>query len=76
MILPTKYIPLPDTYLGVGAIILKKLSTPRTVTELWRRVRTESAVSNPDRFYLILDFLYMLKLIEFKKGLIQRRTQS
>lgn len=76
MLLPTKYIPLPDTYLGVGAIILKKLAVPRTVTELWRSVRSEAAVSNPDRFYLVLDFLYTFKLIELHNGLIRRRSQS
>lgn len=76
MILPTKYIPLQDSFLGVGAIILKNLKAPRTVGELWRAVHRESAISNPDRFYLILDFLFTLKVIAFSKGCIYRRNES
>ena len=74
MILPTKYIPFGETYLFVGAIILKNLNAPRTVSELWKRVRRESAVSNLDRFYYALDFLYALKLIAFTKGVLHRRN--
>lgn len=74
MILPTKYIPFGETYLFVGGIILKNLNAPRTVGELWRRVRRETAVATLDRFYLALDFLYTLKLIAFTKGVLHRRN--
>ena len=74
MILPTKYIPLPDSFLGVGYFILKNLDAPRTVSELWRRVRHDTSVSNPDRFYLVLDFLFSFKTIAFSKGMLHRRT--
>jgi hypothetical protein len=73
MILPTKHVPLPDTYLGIGGVILAELSTPRTVLELWKIMqRKKMETLNTERFYLTLDFLYMLKLITFTKGLLHR----
>ena len=75
MILPTEHIPICDTCIGIGGIILKELTTPRTVAELWSRVRRKSiGAANLERFYLTLDFLYTLKLIDFTKGLLHRRT--
>lgn len=76
MILPTKYIPVCDTYLGIGAMILKELSVPRTVGELWRRIRKNDMIGSPDRFFLALDFLYTLKLIAFTKGMLHRRNDA
>lgn len=77
MILPTIHIPLCDTCIGIGGIILKELATPRTVAELWNRVRRRSiGASNLERYYLTLDFLYTLKLIDFTKGLLHRRAKA
>lgn len=76
MILPNKFIPTCETYLGVGGIVIKNLDTPRTVAELWKRVRRESSSLNADRFYLTLDFLYTLKLIAYTKGLLHRRNDA
>jgi len=76
MILPTKHIPVCDTYIGIGGVILKELSVPRTVGELWKKVRKSAAVANPDQFYLTLDFLYTLKLVVFTNGLLQRRPTT
>lgn len=73
MILPTKHIPLPDTYLGIGGLLLKELSVPRTVPELWKRVRKNNSVSTLERFYLALDMLYTLKLIDLSGSLLHRR---
>lgn len=74
MILPTKHVPLCDTYLGIGGIILKELSAPRSVMELWKIMqRKQLATFNSERFYLTLDFLYTLKLISYSKGLLCRR---
>ena len=77
MILPTIHIPACDTCIGIGGIILKELAAPRTVAELWSRVRRKSiGAANLERFYLTLDFLYTLKLIAFTKGLLHRRTEG
>lgn len=74
MILPTKHVPLSDTYIGIGGVILKELSAPRTVVELWKIMqRKKIETLNAQRFYLTLDFLYTLKLISFSKGLLHRR---
>ena len=77
MILPTEHIPICDTCIGIGGIILKELTTPRTVAELWSRVRRKSiGAANLERFYLTLDFLYTMKLIAFTKGLLHRRVEA
>lgn len=77
MILPTIHIPVCDTCIGIGGVILTELATPRTVAELWNRVRRKSiGAANLERFYLTLDFLYTLKLIAFTKGLLHRRTEA
>ena len=77
MILPTKHVPLSDTYIGIGGVILKELSAPRTVVELWNIIqRKRIETMNPERFYLTLDFLFTMKLISFSNGLLQRRVGS
>ena len=77
MILPTIHIPVCDTCIGIGGIILKELATPRTVAELWNRVRRRSiGAANLERFYLTLDCLYTMKLIAFTKGLLHRRAEA
>ena len=39
MLLPSKHIPVSDTYLGVGAVILHELKSDMPVKAVWSRVR-------------------------------------
>lgn len=75
MILPDKYISVDNSLLGVGAIIIKYLNQPRTVTSLWSDLSKISEVSTFERFVLGLNLLYMIGAIELKEGLLQKRRQ-
>lgn len=72
MILPTKHIPAENSLLGVGALLLKYLERPRTVTALWEQAKQAPNVGTFERFTLALDFLYTIGSIEFDKGLLKR----
>ena len=75
MILPTKHIPSSTSLLGIGATILNRLNTPRTVSNLWEEVRDNPDVGNFERFTLALSFLYSIGSIEFNKGLLTLAKQ-
>jgi len=72
MILPTKHISVQFSLLGAGATILQHLNSPRTVTALWEQVRTEPEVGIYRRFILVLDFLFLLNVLDLRDGLIVR----
>lgn len=74
MILPTKHISFSHSLLGVGATLLKELSRPLSVTELWDKVRTFKGVGSYQRFILALDMLYLLGAIELQTGLLSRKV--
>jgi hypothetical protein len=78
VILPTKYLPHDRALLSVGAEILAQLKEPRTVSELWERVRedrnsiiTASPISF-DWFVLALNLLYAVTAIEYRNGVLRR----
>lgn len=78
MILPTKHIRPDRALLAVGAEALSCLREPMTVSRLWDQVRTarsDRAVSAPinyDWFVLTLDLLFILKAVQFDRGLVQK----
>lgn len=72
MILPTKHIPVDQTLLGIGAILLEQLQSSSTVSTLWGRVRDFPDVGSYERFVLALTFLYTLGLLEFREGHVTR----
>ena len=73
MILPTKHVSFSYSLLGVGAVLLKELSHPLTLTALWDKVRSCKGVGSYQRFILALDMLYLLGAIELQAGLLRRR---
>ncbi len=72
MILPDKTIKLKYSFLGAGSRILIELERPQTVSSLWEKVRNFDEIKTFDRYLLILDFLYILGLIDFKEGLLKK----
>jgi len=72
MLMPSKHIPLSDTYLGIGAVILSQLKKDMTREALWARVRGKPTVGTLDRFLYSLDLLFMFGLVEYDDGLIKR----
>ena len=81
MILPTKHIRPDRALLAVGADVLSCLREPITVSRLWdeiRAARSDRAVSAPinyDWFVMTLDLLFILKAVQFERGLIVKSTQ-
>lgn len=77
MILPTKYLPQERALLSVGGDILTQLEEPRTVSELWDRVREirntkhNGATISFDWFILALNLLYAIAAVEYKDGLVR-----
>ena len=75
MILPTKHIHPMDSLLGVGALILERLKTTKTVTQLWDEMRDSPQIVTFERLVLGLDLLYMMGLVELDGGVIRRAGQ-
>ena len=75
MILPTKHIPQDEALIGVGATMLKHLSGPMTVSDLWERLRAEPNVGTFERFVLTSNLLYLVGAIDMKDGMIVRIAQ-
>lgn len=75
MILPNKYIPIEESMIGLGAIALRELAVPLSVTTLWRKMMRNPRVATYDRFVLTLDFLFMVNAIDYTDGLIRRRSR-
>jgi hypothetical protein len=75
MILPTKHISVQHSLLGAGAVVLRHLDHPQTITALWERIRSIPETSVYWRFILALDFLYAIGTIEHADGFIQRCKQ-
>jgi hypothetical protein len=78
MILPGKHLREDRALLSIGAEILGYLDEPRTVSELWERVRVTR--SGPtllaplpfDWFVLALNLLYAMSAVEMSEGVIAR----
>ena len=73
MILPTKHIPVSQSFLGTGASVLRHMDRPLTLTRLWERVRLSGSVSSYERFLLTLDLLYAIDAIELADGLLRSK---
>ena len=72
MILPTKYISIRYSLLGIGAELLKSLDTPKTVTALWSIAKTLPEVKTFQRYVLALDLLFILGAIEMRRGMLTK----
>lgn len=75
MILPSKHISQDQALIGVGAVLLKHIDKPQTVTSLWESVCAHVSIGTFERFVLALDMLHITGVIAMKNGVIAR-TQS
>lgn len=71
MILPSKHISEDQALLGVGAVVLRHLARPQTVTSLWDKVRDDRSVGTYERFVLALDLLHITGVVNLSQGMIQ-----
>ena len=72
MILPTKHIPAEQSFIGLGATLLEYIEQPKTISGLWDQVRDVPAVGTFERFVIAMDMLFILGLINFKSGKVQK----
>ena len=78
MILPTKHTNFSQSLLGLGAYILSKLNSPKSVDELWRQYqmdctsRVDLAKHTFDNLVMTLIFLYSIDVIIEQNGIIQK----
>lgn len=78
MIVPTKHVRTERALIGVGANILDILRTPMTMSRLWDEARKGFTIARNDTpidyhwFVLALDLLFLLGVIEVRRGLLQR----
>lgn len=72
MILPNKHIREEEALIGVGAILLKKISSPILLSKLWEQVKDISNVGNYERFILGLDLLFLLGLVKMEDNHIKK----
>lgn len=73
MILPTKHIAIPESFIGMGASILGHMTRPLTLSRLWERVREVEEHTSYERFLLTLDLLYSIDAINLEDGLLKRK---
>lgn len=72
MILPDKNIKLEYSLLNCGATLLTEIAEPQTLSLLWDKVKNYDALVSYEKFLLTLDYLYMIKTITLKDGMIVR----
>ena len=80
MILPSKHLSQSRALLTVGAVILRQLSQPVTVSALWEEISRAAADDKAslrlryDGFVLALDLLFLIGAIELREGRLVRGT--
>jgi len=77
MILPTKGVEPHKALLSIGAVVLRHLDEPKTVSRLWNDVRFGMEYAPGftfDWFVLALDLLFAMGAIDQAGGQISRRT--
>ena len=80
MILPSKHLSQNRALLTVGAVILRHLLGPVTVSALWEDVSRSSrgqTAASPlryDAFVLALDLLFLMGTIELREGVLVRKA--
>jgi hypothetical protein len=81
MILPSKHISQEKALLSVGADLLNRLESPKTVSSIWEGVRRSPSIVDDgaqhlsyDWFILALDLLFIFDAIDIHEGLLRRRA--
>lgn len=80
MILPSKHLSQDRALLTVGAVILRHLSDPVTVSALWEQVsrsardQKTASLLRYDAFVLALDLLFLVGALDLREGLLVREA--
>jgi hypothetical protein len=71
-VLPTKYVPIDFSIIGVASLLLSELGSNETVSTLWDRVSDDPHVRTFDRYAEALTLLFAAKLIDLRRGILVR----
>lgn len=74
-LLPTKHVSEHTALLGLAARVLRELSEPRTVSELWTIVSQRHEPRTFARFVLALDLLHLMGVAQLENGVLRRDRQ-
>jgi hypothetical protein len=74
--LPSKYVPVEHSGLGVAAFLIASLGANDTVSSLWDRVRHDERVRSFDRFANALTMLFAGRVIVLDKGVLKLDRQA
>jgi hypothetical protein len=69
--LPSKYVPVEHSAVGVAAFLVASLGANDTVSSLWDRVRHDPRVRSFDRFASALTMLFAGRVIFLDKGVLR-----
>ncbi|MDH7789155.1 hypothetical protein [Ochrobactrum sp. AN78] len=70
--LPTKYVPLDFSILGISATIIAELRPNDTVSSLWDRVSINPKIRTFDRYASALTLLYTGSVIVIEGGILRK----
>ena len=81
MILPTKHLSERRALMSVGAEMLRRLDEPITISRLWEEMKSghrtsPSARLSFDWFVLALDWLFIIKAIDLRDGLVSKLSST
>ena len=69
-VLPTKYVPVDSSILGVASILLVDLGSNDTVSTLWDRVRTMPQIRTFNRYAEALTLLFAARIVDLRLGIL------
>jgi hypothetical protein len=67
-LLPTKYVPIDSSVLGVSSLLLNCMGSNDTISTLWDRVRSMPQVRTFDRYADALTLLFAARIIDMQHG--------
>jgi hypothetical protein len=77
MILPTKHLLSQDSLIGVGGLVMARVSQRGiTVSSLWDKVRDKKEIGTYERFILALDTLFLLGYLALEDGLLVKKEEA
>jgi hypothetical protein len=73
-LLPTKYVPIEYSIIGVASLLLSQMRTNDTISTLWDRVNDEPQVRTFDRYADALTLLFAANLLDLRRGMLAIKT--
>lgn len=74
--LPSKYVPVEHSVVGVTAFLIASLGANDTVSSLWDRVRHDERIRSFDRFANALTLLFAGHVLLLDKGVLRLEQKS